>query len=84
VQSRQVAKGVFLCASAPLRAKQKKIRVKPASGRPTYRRQAGCKGFNLFAPLGKKKKLSRKAAKPQRGFFFAPLRLCATNKKKFV
>jgi hypothetical protein len=37
-------------------------------------------GFNLFAPL-EKKKLARKDAKTQRGFFFAPLRLFAPNKK---
>jgi hypothetical protein len=39
---------------------------------------------NSFAPFllcEKKKKLARKAAKPQRGFFFAPLCLCAPNKK---
>jgi len=63
-------KEVFLCASAPLRDKQKKIRIKPASGRPTYRRQAGCKGFNLFAPLGKKVSAQRRQA--AKGFFLCP------------
>jgi hypothetical protein len=47
-------------------------------------RQAA-KGFsNFFASYllcEKKKKLARKDAKTQRGFFFAPLRLCAPNKK---
>jgi hypothetical protein len=46
-------------------------------------RQAA-KGFsNFFASFllsEKKKNLARKAAKPQRGFFFASLRLCALKK----
>jgi len=46
----------------------------------------GAKGLsNFFAPFllceNKKRMNSRKDAKPQRGFFFAPLRLCAPNKK---
>jgi hypothetical protein len=79
-QSRQAAKGFFLFASAPLHDKQKKIRVKSACSRPTYRRQGGCKGFNLFAPLGKKE-VSAQSRQAAKSFFFAPLRLCSPNKK---
>jgi hypothetical protein len=47
-------------------------------------RQAA-KGFSNFFAFyllcEKKKKLARKDAKTQRGFFFAPLRLFAPNKK---
>jgi hypothetical protein len=49
-------------------------------------RQAA-KGFsNFFASFllsEKKKKLARRDAETQRGFFFAPLRLCALNKQTF-
>jgi hypothetical protein len=63
-QSRQAAKGFFLCVSAPLRAKK------------TNNLHQTAKGFsNFFAsyPLcEKKKKLARKDAKTQRVFPCTP------------
>jgi hypothetical protein len=75
-QSRQAAKGFFLCVSAPLRDKQKKFVLSlPAVGLPTVGRE-DAKGL-ISLLLWEKKEVSAQRGEDAKGFFLcasAPLR----------